>query len=146
WQRFCGSRTARGVCPMFRVFWNGCAVTVLVAVAACGGGSNPSSPSPSPNPNPSTATVTISGSGVSPKSVQIAVGGHVTFTNNDARSHPIASNPHPVHTDCPEINQVGVLQPGQSRDTGNFSAARSCGYHDHANPSDTTVQGTIVIQ
>jgi plastocyanin len=83
---------------------------------------------------------------VSPKTVQIAVGGHVTFVNNDTRSHDIESNPHPAHTDCPQINQVGPLQPGQSRDTANLSVSRSCGYHDHSSPADTTVQGTIVIQ
>src|SRR5262245_56261992 len=131
---------------MSRVLWNGCTVTMLVTLAACGGSSSPSSPSPSPSPNPSTVTVTISASGVSAKTVQIAVGGHITFVNNDARNHTIDSNPHPAHTDCPEINQVGLLQPGQSRDTGNFSVARSCGYHDHSAPSDTSVQGTIVIQ
>ena len=90
--------------------------------------------------------MTITASGVSPKTVQVAVGGHVTFVNNDTRSHTIDSNPHPAHTDCPEINQVGLLQPGQSRDTASLSVARSCGYHDHSAASDTTMQGTIAIQ
>src|SRR5712692_7226049 len=134
---------------MSRVLWNGCVIGMLMTFGSCGG-SSPSSPSPTPNPTPnptpSTATVTIMASGVSQKTVQVSVGGHVTFVNNDTRSHTIDSNPHPAHTDCPEINQVGLLQPGQSRDTGNFSAARFCGYHDHSAPSDTTVQGTIVIQ
>ena len=121
-------------------------VGLLVMFAACGGSRSPSSPSPTPSPNPSGATVTIMASGVSPKTVQVAVGGHVTFANNDTRNHTIDSNPHPAHTDCPAINQVSLLQPGQSRDTGNLTVARSCGYHDHSAPSDTTMQGTIVIQ
>lgn len=133
---------------MFRVLTQTCVLGLLATVAACGGGRSPSSPTPTPSPapNPSSATVTITASGVSPKTVQVAVGGHVTFVNNDSRNHNIASNPHPVHTDCPEINQVGSLAAGQSRDTGNLPSAKSCGYHDHSAPSDATMQGTIVIQ
>jgi hypothetical protein len=70
----------------------------------------------------------------------------VTFVNNDTRVHDMASNPHPAHTDCPAINDVGFLQPGQSRSTGNLNTARSCGYHDHNRDTDTSLQGTIVIQ
>lgn len=126
---------------MSHIPWKGAVAGLIVTLAACGGG-GPSSPSP----NPSSAKVTITASGVNPKSVQITIGGRVTFVNADTRSHAINSNPHPVHTDCPEINQVGSLQPGQSRDTGSFPTARSCGYHDHDAPDNTSVQGTIVIQ
>jgi len=56
------------------------------------------------------------------------------------------SNPHPEHTDCPEINQVGHLDPGQSRQTGNLNVARTCGFHDHMNAENRALQGTITIQ
>ena len=49
----------------------------------------------------------------------------VTFVNQDSVNHDIASNPHPTHTDCPEINQVGSLTPGQSKQTAAFGASRS---------------------
>jgi hypothetical protein len=58
----------------------------------------------------------------------------------------MASNPHPEHTDCPAINSVGFLSPGQSGTTGNLNTARTCGYHDHNRDSDTSLQGTITIQ
>jgi hypothetical protein len=58
----------------------------------------------------------------------------------------MASNPHPVHTDCPPINVVGLLSPGQSRATSDMSTARSCGYHDHNDDANPLWQGTIVIQ
>jgi len=45
--------------------------------------------------------VTITSSGVSPRSLTVTPGTQVTFVNNDSRSHNIASNPHPEHTDCP---------------------------------------------
>lgn len=70
----------------------------------------------------------------------------MTFVNNDARPHDMSSNPHPDHTDCPEINQAGFLQPEQSRQTGNLNTVRTCGYHDHDRDSDTSLQGTIVIR
>jgi hypothetical protein len=70
----------------------------------------------------------------------------VTFVNNDSRAHTMNSNPHPEHTDCPPINDVGFLGAGQQRTTGNLNTARTCGYHDHALPENTSLQGTITIQ
>jgi hypothetical protein len=75
----------------------------------------------------------------------VAAGTRVTFVNSDNRNHDMASDPHPVHTDCPEINQVGFLTAGQTRLTGNLNTARVCGYHDHNLPSETNLQGTITI-
>lgn len=124
-------------------------VIVLMAVS-CGGGSSstPSSPTPTPTPtpNPSTATITITASGVSPRSVTVAAGGRVTFVNNDNRAHDMSSNPHPEHTDCPAIDQAGFISPGQPGTTGNLNTVRTCGFHDHNEPSSTSLQGTIVIQ
>jgi plastocyanin len=74
------------------------------------------------------------------------VGTRVTFVNNDSRPHDMASNPHPEHTDCPAINDVGFLQANQSRQTGNLVTVRTCGFHDHNEPTNTSLQGSIVIQ
>ena len=121
-------------------------LAVLTAVSCGGGGSSGTPSSPTPTPAPSSATITITSSGVSPRSVTVAAGSRVTFVNNDSRVHDMASNPHPAHTDCPAINQAGFLQPAQSRETGNLNTVRTCGYHDHNRESDTSLQGTIVIQ
>ena len=133
------------------------ALAMAVSAASCGGGDDtPSSPTPAPAPAPAptptptpggtTPTITITSAGVAPRSVTIAVGGRVNFVNNDTRVHDMSSNPHPAHTDCPPMNDAGFLQPGQSRMTGNFTTARTCGFHDHNRDTDTTLQGTIVIQ
>ena len=53
----------------------------------------------------------------------------------------MASDPHPDHTDCTEINSVGVLNTGQSRETGNLVTPKTCGFHDHDNPPPTTQAG-----
>ena len=90
--------------------------------------------------------MTITAAGISPKAVQIAVGTRVLFVNNDSRSHSMNSDPHPEHTDCPEINFVGFLSPGQTKQTGNLNTVRTCGFHDHALPLNTSLQGSILIR
>ena len=98
-------------------------------------------------PNPTTATITIGSDGrVSPASVTIAPGGRVTMVNNHNQAHDMSSDPHPEHTQCPEINQIGFLTAGQSRTSGNFNTARTCGFHDHNLPENTGLQGRIIIQ
>jgi hypothetical protein len=138
--------------------WRGvlaCAAVLLTI--ACGGGGGDSTPTPptAPTPTPPTGggplptavTITISSDGqVSPVTVTIAQGGRVTFVNNHNQPHDMSSDPHPEHTECPEINQVGFLTSGQSRSSGNLNTTRTCGYHDHNQPSATRYQGQIVIQ
>jgi plastocyanin len=141
---------------MTKSVWTAVAALAFVAVtaAACGGSSStPASPTtPTPPPtggggNPSTATITIGSNGsVSPASVTIAPGGRVTFVNNHTQPHDMASNPHPEHTDCPQMDQVGFLSPGQSRTSGNFNTARTCGFHDHNQPDTAGLKGSIIIQ
>lgn len=114
-----------------------------LSAAACGGSSSGSTPGPSQTP---AAVITITTSGVSPQTVTVARGSQVQFVNNDTRSHEMTSDPHPEHTNCPEINAVGFLSPGQSRQTGNLNTARSCGYHDHNLPNVASLRGTIIIQ
>jgi plastocyanin len=115
---------------------------MLVLAAACSSDS-PMAPS---GPPVQTNTITITAGGVTPQNVQIAAGSRVLFVNNDSRSHNMSSDPHPDHTDCPEINQVGLLAPGQSRETGNLVQTRICRFHDHDNPSAASLQGSIIIQ
>ena len=131
----------------------GAAVIAAVTAAACGGGgggSTPTNPTPPPSGgggNASTATITIGADGrVNPSSVTIAPGGRVTFINNHNQAHDMSSDPHPEHTQCPEINQVGFLTAGQQRTTGNLNTARTCGFHDHNRDTDTGLQGRIIIQ
>jgi hypothetical protein len=73
-------------------------------------------------------------------------GARVLFINNHTQRHQMSSDPHPEHTDCPEIDQVGLLSPGQNRETGNLVAVRTCGFHDHENPDHAALRGRIVIR
>ena len=56
------------------------------------------------------------------------------------------SDPHPDHTDCPAINDVDFIQPGQTKLTGNLNVRRTCGYHDHNEDTNRNLQGSIIIQ
>ena len=139
-----------------KVVWGVVAAAAFALAAACGGGGdnnnsgggggnpNPGGPSGGGGGTPNT-TITITNNGVSPKSLTVARGSQVTFVNSSSVPHEMNSNPHPAHTDCPEIN-VGFLAAGQSNQTSNLNTVRTCGYHDHQREFDTSLQGTITIQ
>lgn len=128
--------TPNSVARAARLF--SCAVAAA-ALSHCGS-SAPTGPT-SNNP-----TITITATGVTPSQVTIHVGGRVTFLNNDVRIHAMSSDPIQTHTDCPAINDVGLLNPGQSRSTGVLDTARTCGFHDHTNELDPSWHGQIVVQ
>src|SRR5688572_16478480 len=133
-------------------------VLVVCGIACGSGDSSPAAPSPVPAPAPapsptpapapappSVRVVTITSSGVNPGDVQTAVGTRVMFVNNDTIAHDIMGGPDPTRPDCHEIDSVGFLSPGQSRQTAPFAQARLCEYHDHSFHS-TLFNGRILIQ
>lgn len=127
------------------------AAALLAAAIACGGSSSPTGPSgPLVGSTGSVgaigATITIANGAVSPSQVTIAVGQSVRFVNNDSRSRDMSSDPHPTHTNCPSIANVGVIAAGQTKDSFGFSGAGSCGFHDHNDPDNNSVKGRITIQ
>ena len=100
-----------------------------------------------PAPPPGTVVViTITSAGVSPSSVTIAPGTRIRFVNNDAVAHEMTSDPHPAHTQCPEINSAGLVLGGQSKETAVFSAVKTCGYHDHNDSDNPRWSGTILVR
>ena len=117
---------------------------LCLGLAACGGGGSTPAPSPIPN-NPNVITI-ASGGAASPKELTVAPGARVLFVNNDGRRHEMTSDPHPEHDDCPAINQVGLLSPSQSRETGNLVTVRTCGFHDHEDPDNNNLKGRIVVR
>jgi len=112
-------------------------------VTACGSWGN--SPT-APEPTPSGPTITITSTGLSSRTIEIPVGGRLTIVNRDAIAHDMGSDPHPGHEDCPELNQIGMLEPGRSRTSGNLVEARTCGMHDHLRHLDTSLHLKITIK
>jgi plastocyanin len=129
-------------------------VLFAILTAACAGGSSstPTSPTtggdnPSPAPAPSgPPTITITANGMAPLEITINVGQRVMFVNNDVRPHDVVGGVDPAHPECPEILQAGFLTPGQSRETGTFTVARTCEYHDHTALGVPAFQGRIIIR
>jgi hypothetical protein len=113
-------------------------------VTSCGG-SSPAGPS-SPGPGDPGITITITSSGVSPKQLTVPQGTRVLFTDSDSRTREMTSDPHPEHTDCVEINNIGFISPGQTKETGNLNTIKTCGYHDHGNPDNRNFWGQIIIR
>ena len=112
----------------------------MLAAAGCGEemATNPT--------DPPCATITLANNAVSPNAVTVSPGCRVTFVNNDSRNHDMASDPHPEHTDCREINSVGVLSSGRSGQTSNLNTVRTCGFHDHLQDQVASMRGTITVR
>ena len=130
-------------------------LAALGTLAACGGGGSSNTPGGGGTSvvvrdggtgGASGATVTMTANGVSPTTVTVAVGQTVTFVNNDTRAHDLVGGVDPSHPECPEITIAGFLTPGQSRETGVFTTARTCEYHDHTALSVPAFQGRIIIR
>ena len=133
-----------------------CLVFALLTfvAASCGSGGTPSAPSPTPVPSPNPApvptpvparVVTITPSGVSPAVLVTSVGTRVTFVNNDVIPHDVLGGPDPSTPGCPEMDSVGFLTPGQSRQTATLEKPGTCEYHDHSFHSPL-FNGRIIIQ
>jgi plastocyanin len=119
-------------------------VAAILAVApACGGAATPAAP----QAVPSDVSISVTSTGFKPKDTTVALGGHATFQNIDDRLHSVASNPLTTHADCPVINDIGALVPGQSKSTAAFTEAKTCGYHDPSSEgSGQVLMGTITVR
>lgn len=127
------------------------AVVAMTAFVACGGGGGGNGGPIGPGtgggtPGPIGATITIANGRVTPASVTITVGQSVNFVNNDGAVRNVSSDPHPVHTDCPALNAVGTISNGQTRATNAFTSARTCGFHNHDDPDNNNLKGSIDIR
>ena len=120
------------------------ALLLVLLLGSCGGDNSSPPTTPPPTNNPFTFTLTTSG--VTPKELAVPPGSRVLFVNNDTRRRNMTSDPHPEHDICPELNVVGFLNVGQSKETSNLNTVRTCGFHDHDDPDNNTVKGRIIIR
>ena len=96
------------------------AVVLLAAVsAACAGTDTRSSTSSTVAPIPQTVTVSITDGEFDPRQVEVAVGGSVTWVNDDATEHRLAST-SPNVIESPLIGKAGAYTqsfatPGEVR-------------------------------
>jgi len=141
---------------MKKIFLLSIALSILVLWAlGCGGGSSSGGGGNNAGGNPGGpsggvgsgvgATITLTASGVDNGTPQIRVGERLRITNNDTRTHQMLTTPHLIHTDCPALNSIGSLGPGQSGESEPLTTARGCGFHDHLNPDDPKFRGQVLV-
>lgn len=86
--------------------------------------------------------VVYDGSSFSPAEITVGQGETVVFVNDSNEGMWPASDPHPQHTDLPEFDAGGSIQPNEEY-AFTFEEAGQWGYHDHSNPS---VTGTVIVE
>jgi hypothetical protein len=92
-------------------------------------------------------TVTISSSGiVSPKQLTVPPGTRVLFVNNQSRPPQHDVRPAPGPPRLSRVEPGGSLNAGQSRESGNLVIVRTCGFHDHDDPDNVNLRGSIIIR
>ena len=89
-----------------------------------------------------TSVVIYRDAGFSPSVLHVKRGTTVTFRNESNTELWVASNPHPAHTDYPEVNSTGMLQPGQEYKF-TFTRVGTWGFHNHLKPAET---GTVSVE
>ena len=121
------------------------AVTLGVLLsAACYPGFGTISPE-----TPQRLTVTITQNGVTPATVKPPICRssfcvvYVTFVNRDSVPHDMRSDPHPTHTQCLYINQLGAIAPDQSKEASLLGCSLPLSYHDDTRPDDQRFWGRI---
>lgn len=121
-------------------------VTALLVVVVIAGGAilltgkkkdNPSSGSTGGNTGSNAsvaATIAFDGSKFSPELTTIKAGSTIKVTNNSDQELFMASDPHPTHTDEPELN-AGEVKSHESV-TVSVTKVGTWGYHNHENPNE----------
>ena len=118
------------------------AILVVVITLALRGSTKSKPTTMASNVGPA-GTVSITSSGFEPQSIKIKVGQTVTWTNNDALPHQVATDPYPT-----EDGLVGFKSQNATlkSKTYSFTFARAgvFAYHDRLNPSKFT--GTVIVE
>lgn len=93
--------------------------------------------------------ITITAHGVTPRVLVVSPGEQVTIRNLDTVSHQIFSAPHLERSQCPPLNQIGFLAPGESRSSGNFTSPGTCAFLDDVRPGqqlNRAFQGYVIVR
>lgn len=87
------------------------------------------------------ATITYDGDAFNSSTDKVASGSTVKVTNNSDKELEFSSDPHPVHTDNPELNE-GMIAPRESK-TFILNTKGVWGFHNHL---DATQHGSITVE
>lgn len=98
-------------------------------------------PTPKATTDQASDTIDYTNNGFSPETITIKAGTTITIKNDSSRALQFDSNPHPQHTDNPELN-IGNISPGQSKSVTVTKAGRH-GFHNHSNDDHA---GTLIVE
>jgi plastocyanin len=87
------------------------------------------------------ANINIGPGSFSPSAITIKKGSSVIWSNTDNVPHRIASNPHPGHSDLPDLYSDSINSSDKYRFT--FNTPGTFGYHDEVDPA---INGTIIVE
>jgi plastocyanin len=90
---------------------------------------------------PAAATITYDGVTFAPQLTTVKSGDVVKVTNQSQSDLDFDSDPHPIHTDDPDLN-AGPIAPGQSK-TFTVTKKGQFGFHNHL---DSSQHGNITIE
>ena len=84
--------------------------SAIALVTSCGGDSTSTGSGTAPinrvhAEQRARATFVIMNNTICPTTLTVTRGTQITISNQDSRVHEMDSDPHPEHTDCPEINR-----------------------------------------
>jgi plastocyanin len=103
--------------------------------------SSAASSSPSAAATAADVTLHYTASGFSPASVTVPAGHKLIVKNDSSATIQVDSDPHPQHTDNPQLN-IGTISPGASSSV-TLTRTGTWGIHNHLDPA---VRGTVVVQ
>jgi hypothetical protein len=95
------------------------------------------------------ATFIITPNGIFPKKIVVDEGTRVKFINRDTVFREMSSDEHPLHDDCPPINDASPVLVGQEKLTGNMildPGRHACGVHDHNDPTNDLMKAKIIVR
>ena len=129
------------------------AVGITLLATKSDSGSDSATPTPTtsptpygyvtPTPTPRQSIVHLTATGVTPSTVTIRVGDMVTFKNDTV----LAFWPLTVTGDgaCPGLDATRSLGRGESYSL-TFTESRTCRYLNHADESNASQHGTVIVQ
>lgn len=91
--------------------------------------------------NPQSFSVHIQATSFNPSTISINKDDTIIWLNDDVMSHQIASDPHPSHSDLPDLTS-GSLSKNQTY-SYKFTKTGTFKYHDHLNPA---LKGTVEVK
>jgi plastocyanin len=86
-------------------------------------------------------SVSISSLGFTPSTVEVSVGGTVTWTNLDAQVHRLYSDPHPEHSTLPAFDSADIATSKSFSYI--FSLKGTYSYHDEKNINN---KGLVIVR